>query len=387
MLPDQPQDHTVSVRVGSQTIEKWSDYSVELDMLTAADGWHLTLGNPTREMFKLCAPDASIEVLLDETVVCSGFIDERNWSVDREGGAKLSINGRDKMGRLTDESAPLLSYNGLGIEQLALAIAAPWFTKVTLQNTRNRQLLRGKAAPKLKVAGEPIFSGRRGHRSDKKVNPGESRWHVLSSFLEEAHLLAWSSGDGKELIVGLPNYEQEPSFHFTVVKAGSERRSDGNMLSYARVDSVADRYSQIIACGAGKGSAANYSDRVTKRRGVASNGPGKSGIGKDFTYPKVLLVSDDDVRDEDQAQVRADREMAERDSTGHRLTIKMRGHSQRRTDGTEVLFAPDTVAFVEDEIAGLASLWLITGVTFNHNRQDGETSDLELVPVGTALRI
>lgn len=375
--------HRVTVRVGAHVVEKWSDYTIRIDMLTAADDFRLTLGRPDRQAFQLCAPDTPLQVLLDETVLITGFIDDREWSIDRA-GPQLAISGRDKAGRLVDESAPLLSYVGLGIQQLAEKVSAPWFTKVSLQNTRNRRLLRGKTAPAIRASSEPPI--RTTARADKKVSPGESRWQVLSSFLQEADLLAWSAADGQELIVGLPNYDQEPGLRFVLTKPGSDRRDEGNLLAYALADSTAERYSKVIACGAGRGDSANYSERVTKRRAVALNGPGKDGIGRDFSARKVLLVSDDDIRNEDQARVRAEREMAERDSTGRRLTLKVRGHSQRLADGSQVIYAPDTMAMVEDEIMGLAGLWLVTGVTFTHNRQDGETSKLELVPQGTRLR-
>lgn len=386
-MPPNPQIHNVAIRVGNTLLEKWVNYSIELDMLTAADGFHLELGRPTRAVYNLCSPDAPVQVVLDDTVVVTGFIDDREYSVER-GDAVLRISGRDKAGRLADESSPLLEFRSLGIQQLAEQVVSPWFTKVTLQNTRNRALLRGHYAPKLKVSSEPaIFSGASGHKSEKKVAPGETRWHVLASFLEEARLLAWSSADGKEFIVGLPNYEQEPSFTFFIPKENSDRAGDANVLGYSRVDSVADRYSAVVACGAGKGNSAAYSDRVTKRRGVAANGPGPDGIGKDFQQRKVLMVSDDDVRSEDQAAVRAEREMAERDAHGKKVSLKVRGHSQRRTDGAEVLYAPDTMALVDDETTGKAGLWLITGVTFTHNRTEGEIAQLELVPEGTLLRL
>lgn len=382
-----PQVHNVAIRIGNTLLEQWVNYSIELDMLTSADGFHLELGRPSKAAFNLCVPDSPVQVVLDDTTVLSGFIDAREYNVEKA-SAVLRISGRDKAGRLVDESAPLLSYVGLGIQQLAEQVVAPWFTTVTLQNTRNRALLRGQYAPKLKVSAEPaIFSGRTGHKSDKKVAPGESRWHVLASFLEEAHLLGWSSADGKEFIVGLPNYEQEPSYTLFIPKENSERAADASVLTYSRVDSVADRYSAVIACGAGKGHSAAYSDRVTKRRGVAVDGPGLNGIGHDFLQRKMLMVSDDDVRSEDQAEVRAEREMAERDSTGRKVSVTVRGHSQRRVDGAEVLYAPDTMALVDDETTGKAALWLITSVTFNHNRQDGETTALELVPQGTLLRL
>ena len=124
-MPPKPQVHNVAIRVGTTVLEKWVNYSIELDMLEAADGFHLELGRPTRAIYNLCAPDAPVQVVLDDTVVVTGFIDDRAYNVDR-GAAVLRISGRDKTGRLVDESNI----------QFALAAIAALVAEIRLDWTR-----------------------------------------------------------------------------------------------------------------------------------------------------------------------------------------------------------------------------------------------------------
>lgn len=377
-------EHVVAVRVGGKLIEKWSDYSIEVDMLQPADAFRLSLpGGGRKDIYDLCAPDSAVQVLIDDTVMMTGFIDDRKRTVERN-GIGLAISGRDKGGRLVDESMPLQSFAGIGILQLAQAVAGPWFPEVTLSNAKNRRLLRGDAARAAHVSSEPAIDQK--NRAQKKVNPGESRWATLAAFLEEAGLIAWSSADGNQLIVGQPNYSQEPQWRFTLPEFGSSRAAEGNVLSAEIEHNVGERYSAIIAVGSGQGNQTNYSERVTKLRGVVKNGPGEFGIGKDFQHRKVLIVSDDDVRSVDLALERAKREMATRDSTGHRINLTVRGHTQYWDLNSPAIFAPDTMALVEDEEIGLSALYLITSCTFGMGRE-GEQTQLTLVPKGTVLKL
>lgn len=373
--------HNVSVRVGAKVIERWTDYELELDMMQAADGFRASLFAAGRkDAWDLCAPDAEIEVLLDDTAILHGFIDDRMRRVSRDAGSVIEITGRDKCGRLVDESMPLMSFRGVTLLDVVRKACEGVFATVTLQNARNRVLLRGAGAVPARVVKEPLFTAK---NAAKKVEPGESRWQVISAVCEEAELLAWASGDGQELVVGLPNYDQEPQYRFFVPKEGSSRAREGNVLEAEIEHSVMERYSAIVACGSGQGDGANYSRRVTKFRSTVKNGPGAFGTGVDFQHRKVLIVADDDVRSPELAAKRATREMAERDGRGHQVTITVRGHSQTYA-GRPCLYAPDTMCEFEDEETQVKGRYLVTAVSFRHTRR-GEETALHLVPRGTVL--
>lgn len=379
-------DHNVAVRVGGRLIEKWSEYSIDVDMLTPADGFQLSLGRADREAFELAAPDAAVQVLVDDIPIVSGFVDDREWSDSRDGGATLSISGRDKAGRLADESMPLGTFEGVTLIELAGRAAGPWFSAIVLSNADNRLLMRGRKASKAAVRREPLVDGTR--KASRKVEPGESRWQVLAHWLEEAEYLAWSQADGDALVIGLPCYEQSPQFHFFVPGPGSSRSRLGNVKDCRIRHSVGERYSVITACGSGRADSTNYGPGVTKHRAVAKNNSATvDGTGRDFQHRKHLVISDSDIKSADRATVRARREMAERDATGHEVHVLVRGHAQLRDGRVPALFAPDCVARFEHEASGVKGDYLITAVTFTSDRQNGEQSRLRLVPSGTTLRI
>ncbi len=384
--------HKVTIRAGRVVIENWTSYDIQSDMLTAADAFTLALGpaDPEDEEFgaiwSAVAPDAEVQVLLDDVTLMSGFVDDRigNSAMDAD---TITVSGRDRAGRLLDESMELVAFKGLGLVELAQKIAGPWFERIELSNATNRALVMGKArgAKGGRAYKEPSIP--RSARAYRKVEPGETRWGVLEYFLREMELLAWPSADGKALIIGKPNYDQEPTFKFFHPRAGSRRAVEGNCLSFSIRQSVGERYSQVIAVGSNAAGILNYGEKSVKRRGVASNGAGLYGVGKDFTRRKVLLLSDDAVKDDAQAKVRAEREMAERDAQGYEITVQVEGHAQDVAGGrAPTLYACDAMAHVESEVFGVKGLFMITSVRFKRDRQQGEITELRLVPKGTLLK-
>ncbi len=381
--------HKVTIRSGKEGIENWTSYEITCDMLEAADGFTIAIGpvDPVGERFGTAwaavAPDSPVQVLLDDVAIMTGFIDDREGTSSMNGDV-LTVSGRDRASRLIDESMDLISFTGLDLEKLALKIASPWFERIAFSNAENRSLVRGAArgAKGGRAFKEPNVP--RSARAYRKVEPGESRWAVLDYFLRELELLAWPSGDGKTLIIGAPNYDQEPTFRLFHARAGSVRAAESNVMQFKVKDSVGERYSQITAFGSQTGD-----DGSVQRgaRGTATNGPGLLGVGADFQARKTLIITDDNVRGTAQAQVRARREMAQRDANGHEITVTVPGHAQQ-IDGARspTLYACDNMVDVESEVFGIKGRYLITQTTFRRDESSGETTDLRLVPKGTRLQ-
>lgn len=380
------QAHSVAIRIGSKLIEKWSNYSIENDMLHPADAFHLELGAATKDAWDLCKGDTPVQIQLDGTTIVSGRLDDRRRNVHRE-GSRLTVSGRDGSGRLVDESMPLQSLDGLTVRDLILLAIRPWYPDVITSNGKNRAAVRGRGAPLARVAKEIDLDERlrrrhtvKGKAKEIKVTPGETRWSTLQRFLEDDGLLAWGTADGSALVVGQPCYDQEPQFSFFLPKEGSDRIRWGNLLSYELVESTAERYSEITAVALGLHDSYAH-------QGTVKSGPGPHGEGGDFSAPKRLMIDDSRIISHDDAVSRAKREMDERDGMGVRLSLRVKGHSQIRIDGRPpALYAFDTIARVEDEELAATGLWLITRVNFTHSRADGETTDLDLVRKGTVLR-
>lgn len=380
--------HDVKVVASGMAIAVWTEYSISNDMLSAADDFSLTVAPMTREIWQALAPDSEVQVFIDGTRVLSGFIDDRVRTASKDGGSLLRVSGRDRGGRLVDESMDLTTFSGLTLRDLAKRISAPWFDDVVFSNADNRTLVRGRKGRKAAAYGEPTPAQGilEKSKAPKKVEPGEQRWSVLAPFLEAAQLLAWSSADGKHLIVGKPNYQQEAQFSFLIPARDSLHPQLANVEDYERIDSVADRYSSIRVVGASRGNARDYGRSVTARTAVVTDGSGPDGTGKDFRHRKNLIIADDDIRNTADAEARARREMLLRNARGQVIKLTVPGHSQRyEHNAFPTLFAFDTIAEVIDEEIGERGRYLITDVEFTSSKSSGAMTRMTLVPEGTEL--
>lgn len=455
--------HEVSVVVGRVRLPGWKNYSISVDMLQPADGFSMAV-QFTPERWALLRTDARVDVFIDSTRILAGFVDIRKKRSARGEGTMIEITGRDKTGRLVDESAPLFRYGGLRIKSLAEKIVGitddddPIFERVVLVNTRNRTLLRNVRARQAREVKEPlqnaalglfasaarplglfvpaavlaatardprgnqartrlisasaavlgvgpaaagitttqrverppkiepgIFEGR---SAPKKVQPGDTRWAVLEEFLREARLIAWSTGDGKDLFVGLPNYEQEPQWFFFEAASGSDTRDNTN-CSIEVVESVADRYSKITCVGAAKGTRSNYGKNVTKNRATVFDNPDNTldGTGLAFSRRKALIITDDSIRNPRDALERAEREQLERDAGGLEIVVDAPGHSQLFSGEEPAIFAVDTIATINDEDTQIRGEFLVTSCDFTQSVQEGTRTRMRMVPKGTLLQL
>lgn len=372
------------------------------DMLELADQFTVTVPW-SAEMQKATVCDAEVLIYIDGAPVLDGFVDERRRDVDR-GQAQILVGGRDKGGRLVDESAPLITLYGLSLLELGKAMCGAWFPSVVLSNERNRKLL-GRGARQAMAGVEPIVGD---PQADRRVTPGESRANVLTYFLERAGCLGWSSGDGKEFVIGQPNHTQAPQWLFFHAKADSKRTREANVSRFMLTESVAERYSRIRVVGSSRGLGepatrrprgapppSTYGRNVTQRLGVSlANTTGGfaallgAGGNSDFLREKSLTIADDEVRTAEEATARADREMLWRNSRGRELVVTVPGFGQSLgTTGAPAIYRFDKVARFEDEDTGEAGEWFVTRVAYHRSKDDGETTDLTMVPRGTPLRV
>lgn len=369
-------DHVVEVQVAGKVLGGWIGYEISSSMTEPADSF--SMSRPfDLESYRLCRPDAEVSVTIDGVSVLRGFIDDRRKSA-AEG--IIEIGGRDRAGRLVQESAPQVEFNGLPLTRVIEKLASPWFSKVTTSNARNRRVQRGMGK-KARSATEPVFLD---SVSSRRIDPGQMRWAVIEDLASQAGYLVWSSADGLELVVGSPNYQQEPNWFFVHAAPGSALESTVEDLEI--VDSVGDRYSRIIALGAGAGTDASYGPTTTSRTGEARDNPATvDGTGLDFAHPKTLVLVDDAVRSAKHARELADREMARRNASAQIVSVVAPGHGQLVGGVFPTLFAPDTIAHVVDEEADLHGRYLVVSCQYTSRRGEGEATRIEMVPVGTEL--
>lgn len=369
--------HDVSVVIAGKQVTGWISYVLTSSILDPVDTATFTMPW-SRAAWDLFAPDAPIKVTLDGVVVLDGFLDDRETPADDD---TITISARDRCGRLVQESAPGIDWRGLTLVQLIAKLAAPWFTKVTLSNARNRKVLLGK--------GKHAVTGSEPVRIDPRVDgllaePGQMRWEIIERLLDQAGMIAWSAGDGTELVIGKPNYDQEAQWAFFRPAPGSSRSREGNCSIGVR-DSTADRYSRVIVVGGGRGTTSNYGAVLSSRYGEAKDNPGTAeGTGRAFSAPKRLIVQAP-TSSIAEAKATAERTLRGRAAHGEVITVRAPAHGQLLAGTRPTLFCPDTMAHVEDERTGRKGLYLVTTCRFESDRKGGERTNLDLVPTGTEL--
>lgn len=373
--------HRVTYAIGNEADWRFfpevDRYDIACDMLDPADAVQLVVPW-SADVWSLTKGDNQLNIWIDEQRVFSGIIDGHDRNLSRD-GSTVSISARDKAGRLVDESAPLIRFEGLGIVDLAQKMAGSLFSVIT-SNATNRRLVTGRGGRT--VTREPAID--RTPRAARKVEPGESKMDVLKHFLELGELIAWATADGKYLVIGKPNYQQQVQWSFTIAKP--ENWDATNIISYSRRQSLGERYSRIDAIGTLPGSEADYGEKV-RHRGFAKNGPNEDGTGKDFRIPKRLVVHDDRMR-AGTGNARARREMAERDDGGDGIQLSVWGHGQI-LPGAQVptIYAFDTVADVEDQEIPERGSWYLTACRYSGGKAEGSATELKMVPIGTDLRM
>lgn len=378
-MADESNAHRISISVGGRTVDAWTEYEFSVSLVEPADTFMLTRAY-SLEVAMLCRLDADITIAIDGVPQVTGFIDERERDA-AEG--TLKITGRCKGGRLVQESIPTVSgYDGLQLTDAVAKLAAPWFTKVVLSDARNRAVRRGKGG-RAPAAGEPaIFNvkGKMGKMDEDhagRVEPGEMRWSMIEQLCTSVQLLCWSSADGRELIIGKPNYKQDVQYILKVSNSGSTVK---NLIT---TESVRDRYAMIEAHGAGGGDEEDYGSATVSRLGTAFDGPNPDGTGRDFLHPKRLVLAQKALASNQEGARAAERDMKRRDFQRKIITASVALHGQRYRSDIITLFAPNTLARVIDEDAQIDITCLIYECKFRGSRRGGETTDIKLVPRGT----
>lgn len=374
----------ITAVVEGQQVSGWQSGSIESSMITPADAFVL------RMPFSLTAwrtlrIDARITIQIDGITMLDGFIEKR---IKQGRAGVLEIHGRDRVGRVCDESAPAINYTGMTILEAARRLLSPWFepSSVILTNAKNRRLRRGKGK-RVAAGTEPVVTinvrvPRRG-----AVHPGETRWQILKEILSRAGLIGYSSADGREFIIGKPNQTQAPQYLLRLGAPGSQLPTDVKDMTIT--EDSGERFSAYICGGTGGQSDTNYGKNVTDNRGVAFDNPFNriDGTGRDFIHPKRMFLPErafDSFHDADRV---AANEKARRDYKRHVVSVEAHDMGQNLTPDEITFFAPDTVARVVDEELELDDTYLVVSCTYNFARDNGDWTTLHMVPTGTEIII
>lgn len=202
----------------------------------------------------------------------------------------------------------------------------------------------------------------------KEVRPqsGETRWEYLDRQAKRNGLLMRMSPDGKLVFCGL-QYDQEPSYHF--VRRVEGDRTQNNIVSGGWSHDISSAYRTVKVYGRVKGNDVTRSPFV---------GTAIDTTAEAVPFEKTLVMHDNTIKSKADAQTRADYELGKSKQGSLVLSYTLMGHSDNG-----LMFATDTVAHVEDQVAGVNAPFYLTSRTFA--RSPAPMTEVRLVPLGSIV--
>ena len=378
--------HDIRIEVEGKRLRPPISYSIDVDLLQPADAITITMPLDL-QTWDACPLDAEYCVFIDDTPVVTGFVDQK-----LDNGDSFTVQGRDRTGRLVDESVPgagLTIRNKL-LSDVILELARPWYTAVSFSNAGDRRLRRGRGR-KAWSSREPALTAAQWRAMGIRIDAGTSRQEALERILEPLQLLSWGAADGRTLVVARPHFRQAPQYAF---HAHPER---SNVTRLTVSASTQGRYRTIEVSGSGRPNGAKVPPvppGQKRHKYVNRNKIGVATDDSDFRHPKRLFVVSE-MRSVEEAQALADRTMRQGLAQARVATVSVPGHGQYVENSPHpTLYAVDTVAHVEKWIEAApgddtpsvlfrANMY-VTRVTYRGDRSD-ESTELSLSPLDVEL--
>jgi prophage tail gpP-like protein len=381
---------------------KFLHFDYRQDFLTPSDQWSFSLDIDELTDVDLTAivPRTRIEIYVDAQRQTVGFIDDIKIKCTPSGGAIMSIDGRDWLSPAVDchidpktRFQPTMTF--LDVVQAALGPFG--VTAFAEDNDANRNAITGgKFGVRTKKNGKALKSA---INHQLKPYPNEGAFAFASRVTQRAGLWIWPAADGETVIVGLPQFDQDPRYQLR--HRLDDRGQLDNVLESDVTQSSKDQPTAIVATGWGGG-------------GVYAKSPLKSGIinpvieSADVSnildaYPEItfLPLPDGTVSFVNPIAEPGARPLFLYDPESHtqeqldafvyrELSLCMRKSLQAKytIEGCKIngqAIAIDTVMDVDDDRSNLHQPMWVLGRTLTKDTSSGTRTTLDLIRPGSLL--
>lgn len=407
-------------------LDRWSSYQFSSHFATPTDAFTFTVGDPEvlQGISGKIREGMRVTLLCNQNALCSGYIDEIEYAASRSSGTELHINGRDILGDVVDSvcdptlrfqpTQPLLDIltpilspfgirifdDGTNFEELA-GVSVHDANKFGLKNKkpstssgsrrRRRRRRSGKKAPSAAVAHEC------------KPYPHEGCFEFCARLAKRQGWHIWARADGEGVIIGDPDFEQEPTY--TITRRRGSAGALNNVINGTVTRSRTNQPSVIIAtgvggggefsCGKAKVAAVNElisvntdGSYVQSVKDVLAKHPdavllSESDFDGDLViradsepYPRArpLFLHDDDSRDIEQLKNFVKRELGTRQQGNLTCHYEVLGHTQNN-----IPWEVNTTVVVDDDVADIHETMWVLSVNFSKSRYGGTTTRVEVI--------
>jgi prophage tail gpP-like protein len=234
--------------------QRFLHYDYRQDFLTPADSWSWSIDVDELSDIDITAitPGARVELYVDELRQTVGFIDDIRIRSIRNSGSVMTVTGRDWLSPAVDGHIdPKTRFKPtMSILDVVQASFEPYGIKaVADDNTANRNAITGAKYGVRTTKTGRVKKSVLNHQL--KPYPNEGAFAFASRVTQRAGLWIWPAADGETVIVGTPEYDQDPRYQLR------HRIDDGgvksNVLESDVTNSGKNQPRVIIATGFGGG--------------------------------------------------------------------------------------------------------------------------------------
>jgi prophage tail gpP-like protein len=374
-----PDKDKVSLLIGNREVSIGQEYAVRASIFAQPSSFSIRVGGNTsvrelRSRFPLGAP---FVLSVAGRPQRAGTIDTHDGAIASNGGSYLAIEGRDVVGKLLDAEIenefslikPTVrtviekALKDCGITGAVLSDAAA-VRKKAVGSTVTYRVTEDKAGRWVVIEDA---SGASGGDTNNAVRGrlGMSYYQWLRQYTDRAGVYVWSDGDGS-LIVASPDGEQDPTYRL-------QRRlgyiNDSRIIATKFHNSVVGRHARcrvFARAGGGKYTRSTFMGEIID--------PEMMSLG----FIRGTAIRDKKVRNGQQARLYAARALANERRKGFSLRYTVQGHTTTAVDGSEAVWAPDTVVAVDDAEGEFRGHFYVETVEWARTTA-GTTTTLDLI--------
>lgn len=381
-------DAVLSVRFPELDAEtdRVESYSIDSGYLTPTDGFTVKIYD--EDVAKVRGLEMQpVDILVDNNVQLQGRVDQ-TVITDKA----VTCNGRDYIADITECNVdPTLKIKeGDTLSDALLLGLGPVGIDTILSDAdfALRDIRTGR-----RIGAPPLADFRQGKLEDYKANPGEGLFEFYNRIVARFGCTIQPGSDRNTIYLTAPNYGQEPSYEIIVSDGDDSLRSSNNVLTATATRGFASfpTYALFNGWKTNKGGervpvaietdildlAATFSEELAQTLNAQVQAgrikPGTTRPGSKLY--RLLYYRDDDSRSQEQLEKSALRAIAERLKDSLIYTCTVQGHRDPRTD---ILWATDTIANVNDDIRDVHEPMWIARRTFRFDRGSGAVTDLTM---------
>lgn len=360
----------------------WESVTISSEFLTPCDSFSLTCGA------EIAGPDlakqiasypkdnkaAAIQILINDKPQITGFVDKLSVSCDR-GGTKVMVTGRDILAPIVsgnvDPRMPIPKETTIaGLVELVV------FKQFSKAYAIFESDIASDIAIGAKVGGKKKKYESRHKRDltikDLKPHDNEGAFSYLSRILQHYGYWLWAAQDGSGVVIGGPDYDQEPAYELI------RRHDPGSAKGIGRANN--------IVAGTLSQDETDVPSHVYVR-GVDGGGGQKAAVKGMNSNPFVTnfvpaYLMDKDATSKEQAERIARLFMAKKMRNYLTYDCTVAGFSDRKTGG---IYNVNAVAKVADEKTGTDGRMWVESRTFRKTRSEGSVTEMKLIPLGTLV--